>query len=219
MTYYSFDTASDTHETGPVFPQIKGMRQGYDFTRANSIHNLNYGQLPGFVPDLNYFSLNDRAKTTDLLSNMISPFGFLLSTKLKEILEKFKLPDHAFYQASVDLANIKLNNYFWFLPICNLSDQVDYTKTKFYSKDAFNNVEKLIINNHEDIVEIKPKIGYTKKIVSENIYFKSGFRLDYDLFMIGGFDFNIYISEDLKSALIKERISGIKLKPISNLVF
>lgn len=94
---------------------------------------------------------------------------------------------------------ISEDTYFWFLPICKLSDQVDYLKTTFYSKNSFSNVEKLDINYPENVIELRPKIGYTKKIVSERVYFKSGFKFDLDLFMIGVFDFNIYISEDLKS--------------------
>ena len=218
MVFYTLDTATDTPETGPVFPQIKAMRPGYDFNKPNSIHNLTFKGLPDFQPDLDYFILDQKAKLTDLLSNMISPFGFLISEKMKKVFEQFKLPEHGFYPATVAAGNIKLDKYFWFLPNCNLSDQVDYPKTTFYSKDTFNNVEKLVINNLEDVFEIRSKIGYTKKIVSEKIYFKSGFKLDYDLIMIGGFDFNIYLSEGLKSALINEKITGIKLKPNEHLI-
>lgn len=218
MTFYSIEPACDTPETGPVYPQVEAMKPGYDFKKPNSIHNLNFNGLPNFKPDLDYFVLDKKAKLTDVLSSMISGFGFLISEKMKNILEQFKLPEHGFYSASVAMGDTKLNNYFWFLPICNLSDQVDYPKTTFYSKDSFNNVEKLDINAPEDVKEQWPKIGYTKKIVSEDIYFKSGFKLNLDLFMIGVFDFNTYLSEDLKSALVDQNITGIELKPHNQLV-
>lgn len=218
MTFYSIKPASDTPETGPVFPQIEGMRPGYDFKKPNSIHNLNFNGLPDFQPDLDYFILDKKAKLTDVLSSMISGFGFLISEKMKNILEQFRLPEHGFYPASIAVDNTKLNNYFWFLPIYKLSDHVDYAKTTLYSKDTFNNVEKLDVNSAEDVVRLRPKIGYTKKIVSEKIYFKNGFKLNLDLFMIGVFNFSIYLTEDLKSVLINEKITGIELKPDNQLV-
>ncbi len=57
MVFYTLDTATDTPETGPVFPQIKAMRPGYDFNKPNSIHNLTFKGLPDFQPDLDYFIL------------------------------------------------------------------------------------------------------------------------------------------------------------------
>ena len=218
MMFYTIEPACDTPETGSVYPQVQDMVAGYDFTKPNSIHKLRYNKLPDFQPDLDYFVLEKKAKPTDLISVSISPFGFLIGEKFKSILEKFTLPEHEFYPATLAVGDSKLDSYFWFLPIYNLSDQVDYSKTIFYSKDTFNNVEKLDINSPEDVKEQWPKIGYTKKIVSENIYFKSGFKLNLDLFMIGVFDFNIYLSEGLKSTLINEKITGLDLRPVEYLV-
>lgn len=94
MKYYKFTYAVDTEETGLVFMQIKDESPALDRNKKNSVFLLESDKLPDFVPDLNYYELENAAKLTDLLSGGIPPGakgglvdGFIISKKLKNIFQ------------------------------------------------------------------------------------------------------------------------------------
>jgi hypothetical protein len=70
MYYYIFKPATNTPETGFVFPQVQKMKPGYNYKAVNSVHALSRAvqHIPDFIPDLNFFVVSGIAKLTDLLS-------------------------------------------------------------------------------------------------------------------------------------------------------
>lgn len=79
------------------------MKPGYNYKAPNSVHALSKEtkKLPAYEPDLDYFILHNQAKPTYLLSVTPVSGGFMVSEKLKQILEQFTLPLHKFYPAKV----------------------------------------------------------------------------------------------------------------------
>lgn len=224
MSYYIFKPAVNTSETGPVFPQVQKMRPGYNYKAPNSVYALSreVKQLPDYTPDLDYFIVNGKAKLTDLLSVSVIHGGFLVSAKLKQVLQGFYLPTHQFYPARIEYKK-NYYDYFWMHIICNLTDQVDYVRSSFfiYYNYAHNlgsievsSLEDLV--NKEDILK-KNNPGKTVAIWAEHIQLGRNFDQSRDLFKISNFDSNYYISEKLKIALYNANVSGCHIEPAKNL--
>jgi hypothetical protein len=224
MTYYIFKPATNTPETGPEYPQVQKMRPGYDYKAHNSVHALSkeVEHLPNYTPDLDYFVLNGKAKLTDLLSVSVVHGGFLISPKLKDIFEQFNLPLHKFYPAKVSFKK-ELFDYFWFHIISNLTDQVDYSHSKFFIYYNYaHNLGYVDIHSKKYLIKKREKIkkdnqDKTVTIWAEQIKMNSISDHKLDLFEIGMFDANCYISETLRNVIINQMVTGCFTQQATNL--
>lgn len=220
MSFYIFKPA-----TGKVYPQIQKMSPEYDYAAKNSVHALSreYQNLPEFVPNLDYFVLDNKSTLTDLLSVSVAHQGLLISSKLKNIFEKFSLPTHKYFPAKVKYKKL-FYNYYWIHIICDLTDLVDYKNSKFFIYYNYcHNLGYININSKEDFLQKKDKIkkdniGKTITIWAEKIHFTDKFKHQIDLFEITQFDANYYISERLKTAIIHNSISGTQIIPAENII-
>ena len=106
MQYYS--TSSDTIS----YPQVKGFGKNIFITDPNHIYHFleKYTMLdfslsvPERGPNLDYLKINPQIKKApaDILSEQIGiSKGFLISEKLKLILENFNLAPHEFYPCRI----------------------------------------------------------------------------------------------------------------------
>jgi hypothetical protein len=219
MKYYIFEPAVDTPETGSVYPQVYKMASGYNYKAENSVHALSKATkaFPNYTPNLDYFILDGRAKLTDLLSVGVMYGGFLVSGKLKELLQQFSLPPHRFYSARV-LHKKGFYDYYWMHIICDLTNVVDYPKSKFiiYYNYA-HNLGSIEINTKEELYEKREKLkqdnlGKNVTVWSDKIVLNGSFDKHLDFFEIGSFDSSYYISEKLKVVIEKEKFTGISIK-------
>lgn len=223
MPYYIIKPATDTTETGPVYPQVSKMAPGYNFKATNSVHALSREteKLPDYEPNLDYFIVNGKAKLSDLLSVSVIYGGFLISEKFKTVLQQFNLPNHKFYPAKVQYKK-QFYDYYWLHIICDLTDNVDYQKSTFFVYHNFSkNIGYIDIASKDEIIQKRAKLksdnpGKTVTIWAEKIFLNTPFK-KLDLFEIGMFDANCYISERLQQSIIKEKITGCTLTPANNL--
>ncbi len=217
MKYYLFDYACATKETGSQYPQIQKMSVKYDYNANNSVSKLSrcINDFPNFEPNLNSFILHKSAKASDLLSSApLIGSGFIISEKLKNIFEKFKLPTHKNYPAKI-IQKENIYNYYWIHIICDLTDYIDYGKSEFYITHLFKNIQDIIhIDSKNELIskreELKKKDIYFS-ISPIKIYFIDDYLLNFDLFYISLFDFNFYASQNLKNVIYEENITGIEL--------
>lgn len=225
MSYYILKPAMDTAETGSVYPQVQKMSPGYNYNAHNSVHALSreVEKIPEYEPNLDYFIAHGKAKLSDLLSVAVVYGGFLVSNKFKTILEQFNLPIHKFYPAKVKHKN-QFYSYYWLHIICNLTDQVDYPKSTFFVYHNFSkNLGYVDIASKEDLIQKRIKIksdnpGKTVTIWGEKIVLNASFNKTLDLFEIGTFDANSYITEPLQKAINKVNLTGCSITPASNLI-
>lgn len=215
--YYTFNYACDTAETGPVFPQIQKMTPGYDYESDNSVYALENSRhsFPEFVPNLDSFILHGRAKLTDVISTApISGCGFLISGKLKEIFERYRIVSHQFYPAKVISRGKIHDNYFWMHIISDMTDLVDYPRSTFFVyKHYLTNDGVIKVNSIEDYFEKRKQLqkenpGINITIWSEKLQLKPQFDKKLDLFTIDLFDTDFYISQSLKDDLTQNNITG-----------
>jgi hypothetical protein len=224
MSYYIFKPAIDTPETGSVFPQVQKMRPGYNYQATNSVHALSreVEHLPEYSPDLDYFVVNSKAKLTDLLSVAVAYGGFLISPKLKELLEKFNLPAHKFFPAKVSYKT-RMYDYYWVHVICDLTNDVDYMHSTFFIYHNYSqNLGFITVSSKEDLLRKKEKLkkdnpDKTVTIWAEKIFFQPTVINDLDLFQIGLFNSDYYISQKLKEEIINSKILGVSITDANNL--
>lgn len=225
MPYCIFKPAINSTETGPVYPQVQKMSPDYDYDAPNSVHRLSreVDKLPDYEPNIDYLILHGKAKPSDLLSVTPISNGFLVSEKLKTIFEQFNLPTHRFYPAKVQ-HKTQFYNYYWLHIICNLTDKVEYPKSTFFVYYNFSkNMGYVDVASKDDLLQKRQKLkadnpGKTVTIWAEKITLKHSSNKNLDLFEIGTFDANYYISEPLQQALIKAKITGYSITPASNLI-
>jgi hypothetical protein len=225
MHYYIFKPATNTPETGPAYPQVQKMAPSYNYKAPNSVHALSreLEKLPGYEPNLDYLIVHAKAKLSDLLSVAVINGGFLISEKLKISLEQFNLPTHKFYPARVQHKK-QFYNYYWMHIICNLTDFVDYPKSTFFVYHNFSkNIGYVDVTSKNELIQKRLKLksdnpGKTVTIWAEKIKLSALFNKAFDLFEIGTFDANCYISEALQQAITKEKITGCSITPASNLI-
>jgi hypothetical protein len=227
-SYYTFKPASNTPETGSVYPQIQKLKPGYDDKKNNSIYSYlkkSIGTFSNEEPDLDGFILHSYAKPTDLVSNTITDgYGFFVSQKLKSILEKHHLPLHRFYPAKVTHKGKLIEDYFWLHIVSDLTDAVDYAESIFFIYKHYRTNEGYIkINSKEQYITTANKIklenpGINITIWSEKICLSPQFDKKTDCFKIGLFDSFFYISQSLKNALVENNITGYELHQTDKVV-
>lgn len=221
--YYIFKPAVDSPETGSVFPQVQKMSPGYDYKSANSVHALSRVQgIPDFEPNLDYFIVQSKAKLSDLLSVSVVRGGFLVSKKFKEVLEGSKLVNHKFYPAKVSYKK-QIYDYYWMHVISDFTDIVDYNNSSFFIYHNYaHNLGEIAIGSKEDLLEKRKKIkadnpGKTVTIWANKITLNNTFDKSLDLFEVGTFDANTYISLSLKNAIDNNNITGCYINEANNI--
>lgn len=221
--YYKLKTSVNTNETGPVYPQVQKMISGYDYNAPNSVYALSKqtNSFPDYTPNLDCFVVNAKAKLTDILSVSVVSGGFLISHRLKNILEKFNIATHRYYPAFVSHKR-QIHKYYWIHIISDNTEYVDYPNSQFFIYQNYQyNIGPIEILSKDDLILKRKKIkednpGKTITIWSEYITLTEQFILQ-DLFEIGIFDAGTYVSYSLKNSLELAHISGCDIESAYNI--
>ncbi|QCK13756.1 hypothetical protein [Mangrovivirga cuniculi] len=173
--------------------QIDEMIRNYNFKSKESVDELwgVRGNQVTFQPDLNGFKLHKNAKLTDIMgANPLNGRGVFVNEKTKQILEKFNLADHYFFETKIyDHKEMPISQkYYWFHLLFLDNHLIDYNKSTFQYGG-----KPVTINGYDDyiyILDMYPII-YTEKTVlkKEAIHF--------DVLLPGYFDQKLYFSENL----------------------
>jgi hypothetical protein len=213
MDFYNISNSFDSKEIG-CYPQSTEMGCGYNHLRPDSIKHVQLKKIPDFTPDTGCFVLRYRAKLTDFISAAIISNGFIVSSKVKSIMEKFNLGKHAFFPAKVSKKDKIYDDYFWFIfePI-DLSFFIDYNKTVFYLTDTDRNKIKMLeihsVEMHKNIIR---QFTYSDCIDSDLVFFIKDAPSNLDLIESPVFDYSMHISTELAQQLKINNITGLRLK-------
>lgn len=160
--------------------------------------------------------LDNGAKMADILeTGDLGLKGLIVSSKSYDLLSKFNLH-------SIQFVNIKgngLDDYKFMFFNGDLTSKIDYNKSNFklYELDIidmeFEELDLKIPQNREGIIKADVDIvsvDIDKKIFPSNGYqFNEDFRIeDFDIFRIGHYDLNFYVSEKVKDIFEKNDITG-----------
>jgi hypothetical protein len=210
MKYYFLEEAIRTSETGPQHPQILKMDTLHDYDDDNGVYAFTRISLPENNPSLKYLLLDKEAKLTDLLSAvMLCLRGFLVNSKLKDILQSFNLPTHKFYNAFVKDSKGNVRDYFWLQMLMDYEMIcIDFSKSEFEIEGS---ADIIAINSYQDLVS-KRELLKPKRIKLHNASLNGTFRNQpLDVFKIPSLSMSWIISERLKDELVKKKITGIRI--------
>lgn len=157
--------------------------------------------------------LNRGCKITDVLNNgNLNLKGFAIKNKYIQILNKFNLLEIQF----VDIIDKKIIDYSFMFFNSDITHKIDYQKCHFILIDDFFEeieiIDENLPQNREGLIECaKKNAGSDNKIIPKNGYhFEDDFNIfDYDVFRIGQFNDNFYVSERVKNALEENNITGV----------
>ena len=195
--YYILKPAVGTKETGMSYPAVESY-DDYDFTKSNSVYNLDSNDFPDFIPDIR-FKLAKGAKLCDVMGQAtISSCGLLITEQIKNILEEFKLIPHKYFPATIE-DNGVIHQYFWIHLVWNEGiNYLDFKNSKFKIKRASKDLGEININDLIDLHSKQSELGFIKMIHN---YEYSILNPQLDLF-IHPLNKTIFISEKLKTSLI-----------------
>lgn len=220
MKYFAIETSLNKKVLGK-YPPVK------DF-----IHNCNIDEEPHFIdkfifekieiqPILSNVVLFANAKQTDLIDTLGDVgfnFGYLISDKLKQILEQYNCYGFQFFKTSIFQKETQFDNY-WQTKMYDFPYQyINFSKTNVSIRNSLTGkiVEKLIeINNLNDFHQKISSLEYPLSISISDISFTDNMDLDFfniRFFTNGGF--KGMVSERLKKELEKSEITGIEFRPI-----
>ena len=206
--FYIISEAAGTKETGIVYPQVKSMSKGYDLNASNSVWALHEvrNEKPKFKPNLDAFVLSKKAKLSDTISAaFIGGRGLLVSEKFKILLQNFKLTKHIFFPAFV-IKDEERHKYYWL----HLIDS-DYRSYVVFPKTKFSNEPLLLLKDYDDYAlfeKEKDKFGLLR---TGFVTMNKAFDKTMDLFMVSGFDQNLYASQKLVEKIKEENITGLEI--------
>lgn len=206
--YYTVKLSTDAKMIG-CFPQVDCLTQFH-------AHQFKYDRFPDFDPQLS-FELEKKAKLTDVLSQAsVSANGLLVNEKTKAILEKYTMSEHRFFPASVMDKKGKIHSeYYWLHLVAREAyfDWIDFPKSKFLLEKGIGNFEEIQINSKEDYdlkVREADNMEILADIVADKIVFTPAFNENLSVFVLPKIDIHVFITSELKEALVNNSISGIE---------
>jgi len=215
MKYYKVSNSTGK-ETGRTYPQLHCLTQPY-------AHSMTAWEFPGFTPKLT-FELEKAAKLTDVLSNtaVSSGNGFLVNSKVKDILSNFNLMTHKYYDANIVVTKSGATlNYYW-LHLCQpeLSKQLDYKKSVFYETEWTFRKDIIKISSYKHYEELKSK---DKEAIFgadlDEIFVTEKFDKDLDLFTFIPFSGQKFISAKLMDTLENNKVTGLSYEESTEIKF
>lgn len=187
IEYHGF--AFNLLDAGNVYPEIIGIREGYDLEGPRSFRRIceYLGNPLDFEPDLDGILLHSKAKMTDFLHGNIpaSIGGMFVSARLLETLSPFVDGIHQTFPATV-LHRRRTFEFYWVHLCVDAKPFVSFSETQFwlseYGGSKLEEIEIRSLNEYNDAVA---KYGKSKKIKTGTIYLKDGSGLLPDLIWLG----------------------------------
>lgn len=216
MNWYSVSVSTDEKVVGK-YPQTDGMGLGYNLNAPNSVWNIPNLKMPDFEPAFDYFLLDKKAKLTDVISTaLINARGFLISNKLKTILDKFHLTKHIYYPVKILHKKDFITNYYWLHFIEDNSNDIDFKNSSFELMHPlpFFRTDIIKLDGKEaDIITANRLANPDFKLFPKKIKNQRPKNID---FLVFDFLYNpFYVSADLIKALENNSITGINASTVN----
>lgn len=208
---FYLDRTSDTKEIGPYYPQCKGLIKEYINTTQNSIMNFaNYkGRKVDFIPNLDGISIYKSTKLTDVISCALGPGNdLIISKRFFDLLKNFNTSPVQYFNCTIYKGEDKIK-YVWLHFIYELEKVVDYKRSLLtHPNDSLSEDIKMVTDyeKYREFYDTKDKYGLVKakKVVIKN--------LNMDFLVIGQYNQKVYISEKLRDAIVRNKITGIDIR-------
>lgn len=167
----------------------------------------------GIKPTLKFQLKRKNGRMTDVLSTTAGPTtDFLISERLKNIIDRANIMRHQYFDALVINANDEYTYHWLHLSQPELINGLDYKKSIFYQAEwGFDNKKPITIESYGHYESLKTKdndgsfcVGLDKIVLADT------FDRSLDMFFLLPFDSNVYVSEELKCKIEENKITGIE---------
>ena len=211
MEYYRLSHNTDSKISG-IYPQAECISLG-------KAHSIRFDEFPEHGLKLD-FLLASKAKLTDVLSQAaISAHGFLISSKLKKLLENFTLLNYRFYEVTLT-TNKGDETYYWLhLVDENLVQYIDFSRSKFFRTEFGFWEEDITLGSYPDFRERKRSYGMMGNIHATHLHLNNNFDRNLDLFLIADLHTKVYIKETLYAELLTQKITGLDIQKAGDISF
>ena len=216
---YHLEVSTNLEEIGAFF-QVKSMSAGYDYTASNSIQamdRLKNSEFPAFTPNLDSFLLKPKSKMTDIISTgYASSKGFLVSEKVKDLLNGFLIDKSIIFPASVFYKKRRYEYSFVYIASYIIKNSlVDFLKSFFVEKKIFEILNTKRFEDYDDMLDYSRKMDPIHELKLEKAFLKKEV-LKFDMFRIGHGNNSIIVSERLKGEFEAQKITGVKFTEVQN---
>jgi hypothetical protein len=219
MKYYSIHYAINKIGRGG-YPQAQDieMEVGKKVTDPDFIWNLRGDTLPNFQPYIGTLILRDGSAVTDFICSAIISTGFVCNDKVVSVINEYSFGDTHFYKLGLKHKGLMYDNYKLMHCLNNYVYKIDYEKSEFKRLRIESNKkidERYIVHNLEEVLVIKKELSKNKYgdwcyLEPSKIKFQENLKPIHDIFTIWGATYKTYISERLRTALDKSKVTGIQ---------
>lgn len=219
MIYYSLHEANrKIGRSG--YPQVQSFESdpGRMVTDPDFVYQLRGDTKPLLPPYAGTLLLQKGATATDFLSSAHISGAFVCTEKVEAIIKQFNYGNTDFYPISVKHRGEIYQHYKLMHCTNNYTGFIDYEKSDFKRLRIRNNTreaETYPIRDLDDFQQqkrlfLKNTYGDWTSIEPFTIRFKNGLKPIHDIFNIWPVDIRTFISEPLKEAFDKTKITGVQ---------
>ncbi len=186
------------------------------------------GKIPDYEIRLNGCILEKHAKLTDFISFAGSRKDFIISDRVRKILEEYRLPKHKFYPVTfhqtskVDKSIQVVEGYWWFYFELEFGKNIDFEKSEFdYEGHRRSARIDIPINKVNSLEEYEAVFRITRVAIrATTLVLNSNFDKNLDVWGTRFLTLSSYFSSRLVQRFKKEKVTGYDLKePSSKLIF
>lgn len=215
-----------SHQFGTFNVEINGRNHSSIILGSDGGHYVEFWRLieTGVLPEAFYFGTPEFQKSAKPLDFLIwfslftggenYTFGYFVSKKAKEIMEKFNLGYHRFYPFTITKGNDKFE-YFVLAMIGTQDAFIDYEKSTFYLDHGdfpdrpYEHIECKSLEAYNAFMDDRPD-GSSESIEAQNLVFTSEFDASLSLFST-----RLYIRSQIASTALLDAMEAAKLTGIS----
>ncbi|MGL2993578.1 imm11 family protein [Flavobacterium sp. TSSA_36] len=219
MRYFRIEESLNRKIMGHL-PQTKDVIHHCDVWETPTfIDNIGYNKID-YTPIVSNLILFPKAKTTDLLDGGGMGFflKFVMSNKLKSILEKYSENRFQFFECPIFHKGIEYKNYYIINPYKIDMEFIDYGNSKYrYKKrdsEGNRNLTEIRFENFQDFQDFLKILNPMDEFTIKNIALISS--LEEHFFALenveGGRGY--FVSENLKNEIEVAGCTGIEFQPI-----
>ncbi len=215
--YFKLTNSIDTRKVGIIDQssrltgKVSGGLSMAIHSYLNELKDEKY--FPEELPLVKEILLDEAAKVTDYIHTTYLPpsLGIIISERLKQEIEKFKITNYKFYEAVV---THKRREYpYYFLLLKDSEALIDYPQSMFNVTDVFEeeNLDTKVFQSKEE------QALYAQKSVMQGLQLvvPAEIKLTEELDMIRvPHTGRIHVSEKLKKNIDINKFSGMELKPV-----
>ncbi|MDL2141948.1 hypothetical protein QQY79_05410 [Flavobacterium tructae] len=219
MKYYFINNSLNNKIVGD-YNQVQGAQHHCDIWEdPNFIDKIDFIKID-FQPIISNAILSRKAKLTDLINAQTTGFSLrlLISSKLKDILEKYSKEKGQFFRSPVIYQNKSIDGYWIFHPHFFESNSIDYLDSKILIRKRKSEggtfLEKIKVENDDDFKIQNLLKNEDDYIYISNLKIKKDFHSDFFLLSNTGGGIGYIVSENLKKEIEDASCTGIEFQPV-----